>query len=1028
MATKEVKRQLLITAYADDGCVYGHGLPYSLPITKPVWVDMEYIQSAYALGITKIMVHNTETPMLLNADLYKKFVDMGYISPDAIEDYRIAAIMQQPTISNNAPNVRDIVTVEADLLNFDKEGYSTALVSIEMKEFGTNLEVYEPVNIIDGKLRVKFRVIAEGECTFKMQQVKMGENRIDRGTEYSVSLTAGPAIIAPTIDDFTFDKTTLKRDEIITVSGTISGDTSHPELLKVRVEGMDSVIYQSQDLKVSGNSFTMKFTAGKVGKTTLKLTQIGMGPLANEIGVSVSKEIVVQEKDQAPNMGKPEPSSAVKYVSEKLELVAPLSGRLTAPNLLQVEIRELGDKAQVSRQFAKVDGKSQASAELTMLKAGSLKVEIQQKGMGPDKDQEGTTYITDLVIKDKVAPIVGQFVFGKTTLNEEEVVIGSAALSGDLTFPELLQFSVEGADEHIIIEEQPAKKEGYNDVQMKIKGGTPGTGTLTIKQTGMGPNKDQEGEPQVVEFTILDSPEAPTMGQPNFGTTTITVGDEVTISIPLTGDKTHPEWLQANIAGYEEHFTLSQGLTPDGTAENATIKLLATAAGSPTVTIKQTGMGINRDEEGTEYSQAYTINAQTQAPTIGTFAFSPTTVNVGEEVTATAELSGDKSHPELLKVNVTGIDGKLEESQPLTPDEGNNNVSIKWRATAAGEATVVVKQIEMGVGHDEEGTPSQETITINELPEAPVAGTPSYTKTELQVGEEITVTFPLTGKKDHKELLEILTTGHESNFTISEELTVDAEVNNATIKLTATSAGSPSVTFKQTGMGTGQDTEGTPYTQVFTITPIPVAPTMGTMVFDPTTVEVGGTITGTAPITGDKTHPELFQVRVEGVGTVFSVTQDCQLSEDKNTATIVLTANEAGTETITVTQTGMGEGKDEEGTPSSQELTSNAIVAPTLGTPVLDAENYDIGSTITITMPVTGDTTHKDLCKVRVDGVTDKITASGEPAIEGNNLVIRYTAAVAGTENLSIVQIEMGPNKDQEGEPQSLAVIVNPAE
>ena len=1027
MATKEVRRQLLITAHADDGCVYGHGLPYSLPIVKPVWVDMEYIQAAYANGITKIMVHNTETPMILNDDLYNKFVDMGWISPDAIEDYRIAAIMQQPTLSNATPNVRDIVTVEADLLHFDEEGYSTALVAIEMKEFGTNLEVYEPVNIIDGKLRVKFRVVAEGECTFKMQQVKMGENRIDRGTEYSVSLTAGPAIIAPTIDDFTFDKETLKRDEVITVSGTISGDTSHPELLKVRVEGMDSVLYQSQDLKVSGTSFTMKFTAGKVGKTTLKLTQIGMGPLANENGVSVSKEIVVQEKDQAPNMGKPEPSSAIKYVSEKLELVAPLSGRLSAPDLLQVEIRELGDKAQVSKQFAKVDGKAQASAELTMLKAGSLKVEIQQIGMGPDKDQVGTTFITDLVIKDKVAPTVGKFVFGKTTINEEEVVIGSASLSGDLNFPDLLQFSVEGADAHVIIEEQPSKKEGYNDVQMKVKGGTPGSGTLTIKQTGMGPNKDQDGEPQVIEFTILDAPEAPTMGQPNFGTTTLTVGEEVTITIPLTGDKTHPEWLQAVIGGYEEHFTLAQELTADGEVNNATIKLTAKAAGSPTVTIKQTGMGINRDEEGSEYSQAYTINAPTQAPIIGTFVFSPTTVRIGEEVTATAELTGDKSHPELLRVEVTGIEGKLVESQALTPDSGNNNVTIKWRATAEGSATIVVKQVQMGVGHNEEGTPSQETITINALPEAPTAGTPSYSKTELQVGEEITVTFPLTGKKDHKELLKISTTGHESNFTISQELTVDEDVNNATIKLTATSTGSPTVTFKQTGMGTSQDGEGTPYEQVFTINPKPVAPTMGTMTFSPTTVEVGGVITGTAEVTGDKSHPELFQVKVEGVGTVFTVTQECQLSPDNNSATIQLTAQSAGTETITVTQTGMGEGQDTDGTPSSQLLTSNAIVAPTLGVHTLDAESYDIGATITITIPVTGDQTHKDLCKVRVDGVTDKITLSEEQQIVDSNLVIKYTAAAEGTENLTITQIEMGPNRDQEGEPQALAVVVNPA-
>lgn len=924
MATKEVRRQLLITAYADDGCVYGHGLPYSLPISKPVWVDMEYIQAAYANGITKIMVHNTETPMLLTPELYNKFVDMGYISPDAIEDYRIAAIMQQPTISNGTPRVRDIVTVEADLLHFDEEGYSTALVAIEMKEFGTHLEVYEPVNIIDGKLKVKFRVIAEGECTIKMQQVKMGESRIDKGTEYSVSLTASPALIAPTIDDFDFDKETLKRDEVITVSGTLSGDTSHPELLKVRVEGMDSVLYQSQDLKVSGTSFTMKFTAGKVGKTTLKLTQIGMGPLANENGVSVSKEIIVQEKDQAPNMGKPEPSSAVKYVSEKLELVAPLSGRLSAPDLLQVEIRELGDKAQVSKQFAKDTGKAQASAELTMLKAGSLKVEIQQTGMGPDKDQVGTTFITDLIIKDKVAPTVGQFVFGKTTINEEEVVIGSAPLSGDLNFPDLLQFSVEGADAHIIIEEQPTKKEGYNDVQMKVKGGTPGSGTLTIKQTGMGPNKDQDGEPQVIEFTVLDAPEAPTMGQPNFGTTTLTVGEEVTITIPLTGDKTHPEWLKAVIGGYEEHFTLAQDLTPDGEVNNATIKLTAKAAGSPTVTIKQTGMGINRDEDGTEYSQAYTINEPPK-------------------------------------------------------------------------------------------------------PEAPTAGSPSYTKTELQVGEEITVTFPLTGKKDHKELLKISTTGHESNFTISQELTVDEGVNNATIKLTATSTGSPTVTFKQTGMGTSQDGEGTPYEQVFTINPKPVAPTMGTMSFEPSTVDVGGVITGTAEVTGDKSHPELFQVKVEGVGTVFTVTQECQLSPDNNSATIKLTAQSAGTETITVTQTGMGEGQDTEGTPSSQLLTSNAIVAPTLGVPTLDAESYEIGSTITITIPITGDTTHKNLCKVRVDGVTDKITLSEEQKIEENNLIIKYTAAAEGTENITITQIEMGPDKDQEGEPQALAVVVNPA-
>ena len=64
---------------------------------------------------------------------------------------------------------------------------------------------------------------------------------------------------------------------------------------------------------------------------------------------------------------------------------------------------------------------------------------------------------------------------------------------------------------------------------------------------------------------------------------------------------------------------------------------------------------------------------------------------------------------------------------------------------------------------------------------------------------------------------------------------------------------------------------------------------------------------------------------------------------------------------------------------------------------------------------------------MRVDGVTDKITLSEDQKIVDNNLVIKYTAAAEGTENLTITQIEMGPNRDQEGEPQALAVVVNPA-
>ena len=89
MSKKRVMYQLLITATnKNDSNVktFGYGLNYPIPIVRPTWVGMDKIIAAQASGKLDIMVHNVEPPVLLTKKLYNKFVDLGYIDKEVVEN------------------------------------------------------------------------------------------------------------------------------------------------------------------------------------------------------------------------------------------------------------------------------------------------------------------------------------------------------------------------------------------------------------------------------------------------------------------------------------------------------------------------------------------------------------------------------------------------------------------------------------------------------------------------------------------------------------------------------------------------------------------------------------------------------------------------------------------------------------------------------------------------------------------------------------------------------------------------------
>lgn len=924
-----VNRKLLITAYAEDGCAYGHGLPYPLPITNPVWVDTEYIQTAYSMGLAKIIVHNTETPMPLDNELFNKFLDMGFLSPSVIESYKIAPTMSRPKLvgvaDDYSPSVREVITVEADLPHINEEGFSGALVAVEMKEFGTNLEVVSPLQIKDDKVSVKFKCIAEGACSFKMQQVRMGENREDKGKEYIIAFTIKPASVPPEVTAIEFDPVKLVRDSIITCKLTLGGDTSHNELLQTKIEGTGSKLVITEPLTViASNEATIKFKATHVGKTNLKVTQINAGKLCDKIGLAKEVVIEVLEKPQAPTLEKPQPAKVTAYAGDKLKLSSLLTGNLENSDMLNVDIREYRDIAEVTKQFARVESKPMAEAELNLLKSGSMRLEIQQTKMGPEQDQNGVTYISEIEVKDKVAPVIGKFLFPKLEINEEETITASASITGEHT--ELINIEVTGADEHLKVIEQPAIKEGYSDIQMKVQGGTPGKATLTIKQTKMGPNKDQDGEPQVLHFTIKDAPEAPILGQPVFGAEQIEIGKPITITAPLTGDKTNPQGLKVDLQGIEGYFEVVEGIMANSEVTSATLKLKPIKLGRATLSIKQIKMGPNQDKEGTVYSKEYNIIPVAVAPVCGKFTFAPTTVTVGEEVTATCNLTGSKDNMDLLKVEVQGIDGKMTQSQAITPSGDKNTATIKFRATAEGSVTIKIRQTGIGEDKSQNGEFSSQAIVINAKPEAPVAGTPTYNPDRaLTVGETVTVTFPLTGKKDHKELLKITTTGHEANFNIAENVTVDAEVNNATIKLRAKKDGNPTVTFKQIEKGPDKNQEGTPYQKQFTVNPKPQAPVLGEISTSKPNYNIGEEVVVNLAIPASSQNKELIKVQITGDdGTKLTKVSEGVVGDNY---AIKYTAKADGSVPLVVKQIKMGPDKNKDGTPKNITVTINPAAA-----------------------------------------------------------------------------------------------------
>ena len=92
------ERQLLITAYSKKGenvSEFG-GLPYPIPIVNPIWVGMDKIIAAKAMGVLDIYVHNVEPAVLLTDELYNKFYELGYIDEEVVKEAQEEALNNLP--------------------------------------------------------------------------------------------------------------------------------------------------------------------------------------------------------------------------------------------------------------------------------------------------------------------------------------------------------------------------------------------------------------------------------------------------------------------------------------------------------------------------------------------------------------------------------------------------------------------------------------------------------------------------------------------------------------------------------------------------------------------------------------------------------------------------------------------------------------------------------------------------------------------------------------------------------------------
>lgn len=103
------ERQLLITAYSKKGenvSEFG-GLPYPIPIVNPIWVGMDKIIAAKAMGVLDIYVHNVEPAVLLTDELYNKFYELGYIDEEVVKEAQEEAL-------NNLPEEEEVEETEPE--------------------------------------------------------------------------------------------------------------------------------------------------------------------------------------------------------------------------------------------------------------------------------------------------------------------------------------------------------------------------------------------------------------------------------------------------------------------------------------------------------------------------------------------------------------------------------------------------------------------------------------------------------------------------------------------------------------------------------------------------------------------------------------------------------------------------------------------------------------------------------------------------------------------------------------------------
>jgi ELWxxDGT repeat protein len=430
--------------------------------------------------------------------------------------------------------------------------------------------------------------------------------------------------------------------------------------------------------------------------------------------------------------------------------------------------------------------------------------------------------------------------------------------------------------------------------------------------------------------------------------TTITQGDQVTLTATITGDNGTALTGNGSVVFTVGGMTLGPVPVTIDAQGIGTASVQSTNLTQGDDTVVATYSNDSGDFVSSSGSTVVTVNPSHAVGTITTLTITPSTgLTQGDQATLTATVSTtDGSSLTGGSVIFTFGSTTLGPVVVTINPQGVGIATIDTTLLPTGDDTVTATYSDSGTGFD--SSSGDDTVTVSQ-PSNPVGTTTTLHASDARItfGDPVTLTATVTGANGTALTGGTVTFTSGSTTLGSVNVTIDNQgVGTASVQTSTLPVGTDTVTatFHDTGFTTSSDSA------TVTVSPAPVVTTTSLQA-SPSTVTEGDQVTLTATVTGANGAAltggsVTFKVGATTLGMV-NVTIN---NQGVGTASLPTTQLPVGTDTVTATYSDTGF------TTSSNTATVTVNAAPVTTTTSLQASPSTVteGDQVTLTATVTG--------------------------------------------------------------------------